>query len=251
MTGAAAVPDFEFRGVSLGYGRRPVVTGLDLALYPGERLGLLGPNGCGKTTILKALLGILSPTCGTVTRRAGVRIGFVPQRERFDPVWPLTAEEVVLQGLLAEKGLFARFCEGDRLRVRATLAETGVEDRASVPFRELSGGQQQRVLLSRALVIRPDWLVLDEPTAGMDLTSQDATLHLIDRLQKDRGMGVLLVTHQLGDVADTTDRIAAMSQGTVRVLETAAAFSGPALSELYGLPLECLSLHGHRVVVRK
>lgn len=239
----------RFEGVELGYGSEPILREVSLSLPDGAAVGMVGPNGAGKTTLLRALLGILAPRAGTIHLRAGLRIAFVPQRERFDPVWPLVAEEVVLQGVLPEKPLFSRIAEADRARARAAMESTGIAHQAGASFRDLSGGQQQRVVLARALVQEPEWLVLDEPTAGLDMDGTRATLELVERIRAERGLGVILVSHHLPDVLNHMEHLALVGEGRVRVLPMDAADRDEALSRFYGFPLEVHEVAGHRVAV--
>ena len=242
--------DIHLHDVRLGYAGRDVLTDISMHLVCGTRVGVLGPNGAGKTTLLRALLGILPPLSGEILRPFDLRLGFVPQRERFDPVWPLTVEEVVFQGLLPDRGAFPHLRQQDRVEIRAALDRVGLEGRLQIPFRELSGGQQQKVLLARALVRDPDWLVLDEPTAGLDVPAQQATLDLVEQLHAGaRDMGVLLVSHQLSDVVNGMDSIALVGKGLVEVLPVDEAFDEERLTRFYGYPVRCLVHEGYRTVV--
>ncbi len=248
MSGAGPA-EIEFRGARLGYPGRTVLEEVRFTLARRERVGLLGPNGSGKTTLLRTMLGILAPLSGEVSVRPGLRFGFVPQRERFDPVWPLSAVEVVLQGLLGDRSGWVRFSAGDRASAREKLAATGVAEQAEASFRELSGGQQQRVLLARALVRDPDWLVLDEPTAGLDFAGTEALLALVDRLHRETGTGILLVSHQLTDLLNHMDSLVLVNGGGVEHRPVAEAFDAEVLSRFYGARVECRVLDGYRIVV--
>jgi ABC-type Mn2+/Zn2+ transport system ATPase subunit len=153
-----------FDGVTLGYGRRPVLTDLSFRIPEGDFLGLVGPNGAGKTTILRAILGSLAPTAGTISRADGLRFGYVPQRDQVDYNFPLEVVDVVLMGRYDRVGLGRRPGRHDRERARAALEHVGIAHLADEPLSALSGGQRQRALIARALVGEPNLLVLDVPT---------------------------------------------------------------------------------------
>ena len=216
-------PVLAATGLSFSYGREPVLRGVDVSVGAGEFVALVGSNGSGKSTLLRLLLGLSTPETGTVEllgRRPGAlaerwRLGYVPQRARVPEHLPATVEEVVSAGCLSRRGWRRGLSGGDREDVAHALESVALSDRAGDPLRELSGGQQQRVLIAKALVTQPDLLILDEPVAGVDTESQgrfrDALVHLVD----DHGSGVLLVSHELGAVADDLDRVVVLRRGTI------------------------------------
>ncbi len=238
--------------VTIGHGRRRLLSGLSFDLQSGETLCVVGPNGAGKSTLLATLLGTLPPLAGRVTRRPGLVVGYVPQRGQADPVFPLCALDVVATGGLGERGP-GRW-GGARLasaaRATAQLARLELAHLARTPFRDLSGGQQQRVLLARALVREPDLLVLDEPTAGMDLPSERDLLDLVSGLTRERHLALVFVTHQLGIAARYADRIALVNkdQELFVVDDAHALLTTPRLSALYGRPMEVVDVGGHPLV---
>ena len=247
----AREPLVSLEGASIGYDR-PLLTGVDLAVEPGGFLGLVGPNGGGKTTLLRTLLGTLPPLAGRVLARPGLRFGYVPQRTRIDPIFPLSALEVVRSGGMGPKARGGRrLASASAAEARAALARVGVGALTRRPFRDLSGGQQQRVLIARALVREPDLLVLDEPTAGMDIPSEHELLDFVSDLSAKHDAAVILVVHQLSLVAGRARRIAIVNKdlplfavGAARKLLTVER-----LSELYGVPLEVVGC-GEDAVVR-
>ena len=177
----------RLRDVSLGYGHRPVLEHVSLEIVRGEFVALLGPNGAGKTTLLRGIVGLIPLLAGALEYdldRASSPLGYVPQRESLDPTFPLTVFEVVLMGTYARLG---------------PLRRVGRQERAlaSQRFASLSGGQTQRALIARALAARPEFLLLDEPTAGVDAEASAAIMAVLSRLNRDDGLTVLLVTHQL------------------------------------------------------
>ena len=236
-------------GVDLGYGRRRVLTGLDLVLAAGDNLAIVGPNGSGKTTLLKALLGILRPLAGQVRRKAGVRFGYVPQRQYVDEAFPFTALEIALMGRYPLLGVFARPSARDREFVRGCLDHVGIADLAPQPYRELSGGQKQRVLIARALAGEPAVLVLDEPTNDMDLASEFAIMELVKRLRTAGGLTVVMVSHLLNVVANYADSLVILADGTRITGRLEQVLSSENLSALYGMDVHVGMSAGRRIVV--
>jgi len=249
---AAATPLIRFEGVELGYGRKRVLSGLSFTLYAGDYLGIVGPNGVGKTTLLKAVLGVLRPQAGRVTRAPGrgggtLTFGYVPQLQTIDEIYPLTALDVVLMGRYRRVGLFRRPGKTDHARSLAALEQVGLADSATLLFRDLSGGQRQRVLMARALAADPDILVLDEPTNGMDPAAERATMDLIDRLHRESGLTVLVVSHLLNVVIAHVSHIAFLGASDFAVLPVAEATAPEHLSRLYGIPIAVGQVNGRRV----
>lgn len=189
-----AQPLIEAEGLALGYDGDPVVSGVSFALRAGERLALLGPNGGGKTTILRALLGELRPLGGSL--RVGASCGSVPQTDRSRLDYPVSALEVAAMGALSRLPWWRRPGRGERDAARAALARVGLEALAGETFGELSGGQRQRVLIARALVQDARVLLMDEPFTGLDRTAGEGLEGLIASLAAE-GHGVLVATHDL------------------------------------------------------
>jgi ABC-type Mn2+/Zn2+ transport system ATPase subunit len=241
----------SFDGVALGYGRRTVLSDLSFAVPEGDFLGLVGPNGAGKTTVLRAILGTLQPQAGTVSRVAGLRFGYVPQRDQVDYNFPLRVLDVVLMGRYDRIGLGRRPGKADRDRAMSALEHVGIPDLANRPLKDLSGGQRQRTLIARALVGEPTVLVLDEPTNGMDLVSTTQILGLVRELHERDGLTVIMVSHALNEVANYVDRIALVVGGGFRIGTVDEIMSVPVLSEMYGIPVEVDSFNGHRIVLAR
>jgi ABC-type Mn2+/Zn2+ transport system ATPase subunit len=244
-----ADPLIEFRDVALGYGREAVVRHLNMTIGEGDFLGLVGPNGSGKTTILRAILGILKPLEGSIHVRSGdFRPGYVPQRGSVDDLLPFTSEEVVMMGRYRDVGLGRYPGPADAAIVRDSLRSVGMEEHSRSRFNTLSGGQKQRVLIARALASRPTVLILDEPTNGMDLTSRASTLDLIRNLHQNERLTVLLVTHLLDDVANLVKRIALIDRSFFHVGFTDEVLTSRHLTDLYRVPVEVRQLHGKKVI---
>ena len=190
----------QLRDLSLGYDGRAVLEGLSLTIERGEFLALLGPNGAGKTTLLRGMLGLIPALAGQIEYgfdRLAHPPGYVPQRETLDPIFPLTVFEVVLMGTYARLAPLQKVGQRERQLATTYLAQVGLAQLANRPFWALSGGQKQRVLIARALAVEPEILMLDEPTSGVDPGATAAIMDLIARLNHDRGLTVVLVSHHL------------------------------------------------------
>ncbi len=207
----------SLRGASFGYGGQAVVSGINLRVEPGSFLGITGENGSGKTTLLRGILGLLAPLSGSVDRRTR-SMGYVPQREHLDSVYPLTVEEVVRMGAYGRLSGLRRLGHDERELARTSLERVGLLHRQRELFARLSGGQRQRALIARALVMRPDVLVLDEPTSGVDAQAQDRILGLLDELRRETPLAILLVTHDPEPARLFLSAVLSVGGGTVREL---------------------------------
>lgn len=187
------------------YGSRRVLTGVDLAACRGDFLLLTGPNGGGKTTLLRLIAGLLRPSEGQVLRAAGAVVGYLPQYRRIDRQFPVTVAEVVQSGLHARKPLLRPFGKQDGERVSQLLEEAGLASLARRPIEALSGGQWQRVLLARALASEPDLLLLDEPDTHLDAAGRELLEQVVERYRARAA--VVLVTHDSETVARAKDVI--------------------------------------------
>lgn len=241
----------RFDRVTLGYGRRVVLSNLEFEIPDGDFLGLVGPNGAGKTTILRAILGTMKPMTGTISVRPGLRFGYVPQRDSVDYAFPLRVLDVVLMGRYDRIGLGRRPGRDDRERAMQALTHVGISHLADSHLGALSGGQKQRTLIARALVGEPDILVLDEPTNGMDLVATTQILSLVRDLHERDKLTVLMVSHALNEVANYVNRIALTMEGAFRVGSVDQILEEQTLSAMYGIAVEVDEVHGHRIVVAR
>jgi zinc transport system ATP-binding protein len=206
----------ELRGVDFAYpGGAPVLRGVDLAVAAGEFVAVAGPNGGGKTTLLRVILGLEGPDHGEAllfgepahafSRRA--TLGYLAQRAAVGVDAPATVREVVSAGRLAAGGLLGPLRRRDRAIVAEAIGRVGLLAQADRPLRELSGGQQQRAFIAKALAGEPSLLVLDEPTTGVDVEAQEALAELLDRLHNDLGVTILYVSHEFGAVERFVERL--------------------------------------------
>jgi ABC-type Mn2+/Zn2+ transport system ATPase subunit len=240
-------------GVSIGYGGTSLLDNINIEISKGDFLGLVGPNGAGKSTLLKVILGILRPLAGEIRLGHDLRIGYVPQRTQIDHIFPLTAVEVVRSGGMGPKAHGdnrRRLVSATRGQAMDALERIGIANLAKKSFRDLSGGQQQRALIARALVRSPDLLILDEPTAGMDLPSEKDLLDFVTALNRERAEAIVLVAHQLSLVAGRAGKLALINKD-LKLFATGPAdelLSSEKLSKLYGRPMEVAELRGKKLV---
>lgn len=235
----------EFAGVDFAYGERRVLKDVSFAIEPCETICLVGPNGGGKSTALKLMLGLLAPQAGQVRilgqapRRAQRRIGYMPQHLRFDPSFPISVEEVVLAGRLqgTRPGFYSR---ADRRIANECLAEMELAEVAREPLAALSGGQRQRVLIARALAVEPEVLLLDEPTAMVDAHLETRLLEKIRSLH--RRMTLVLVSHDVAFVAALVERVLCVNR-TVTEHPT-ASLTTETMQSVYGHSVQMVR-HDH------
>jgi zinc transport system ATP-binding protein len=207
---------------AVSYGGRAVLHDITLDVPAGQIVAVLGANGSGKSTLIRAILGLVPLDAGSIALfgtphrkfRQWARIGYVPQRMGAGSGVPATVGEVVASGRLARRGIFRPSGAADRAAVRSALEDVGLLDRIGDPVSTLSGGQQQRTLIARALAGRPDLLVLDEPTAGVDAASQDAFAGALRRFG-DAGGTILLVAHELGPIEPLIDEAVVVHEGRI------------------------------------
>jgi len=218
--GGKANPVVELEGVSYSYGRQRVLDRVNLSVERGDFVGVIGPNGSGKTTIAKLILGLLKPDSGTVRLfgedisrfRDAKRIGYVPQKATgFDQNFPATVFEVASMGRIPRAGMLKQLSAGDNAAVERALSLTGMLPLRDRRIGELSGGQQQRVFIARALAAEPDLLILDEPTVGVDAEAQHSFYSLLKQLNKDLGMTLILISHDVGMVSENVNKLACVN----------------------------------------
>ena len=242
-TGPALV---RLERATFAYGRSPVVVDLDLVLQPGELVGVVGPSGSGKTTLLKGILGTVPPSCGSVSRGPGLRIGYVPQVDSVSWSFPVTVEQVVV---MARQGRLLPWASaGERRDVAALLERLGIGGLARRHIRDLSGGQQQRVFLARALLDSPSLLLLDEPTSGVDVRTRHEILHLLAELHGD-GTTVLLTTHDLNGMAAHLPDLICLNRTVLARGHPQDVLTPAVLERTFGAPMEVLDHMGLPLVV--
>jgi ABC-type Mn2+/Zn2+ transport system ATPase subunit len=207
----APSPLVDVRDAAFGYGGRAVVRVDALRLDAGRCVGVFGANGSGKSTLVRGLVGLLPPLAGGVARRPGLRAAYVPQHRGMEPHWPMTGLDAASLAVSAGQR-FGWMGRGAARRVRDALDRLGAAGLADRPFAALSGGQQQRLILAGALATDPDVLVLDEPTDGLDVRSEDALLEAVRRVAAG-GVGVVMISHEIRDLTGACHAVAWVREG--------------------------------------
>ncbi|MGC9471259.1 MAG: metal ABC transporter ATP-binding protein [Bacteroidales bacterium] len=207
-------PLVKLENVTAGYNGEAVLEGVDLEIFPDDFIGVIGPNGGGKTTLLKVILGLIKPWSGSVKYAGdpvpGTLMGYLPQHTDLDRSFPISVEEVVLSGLLPRKGFFTPYRKEHRLAAQNALEKTGINHLLHRAIGELSGGQLQRVLLARALVGSPRLLILDEPVTYVDNRFEGELYELLKEL--NRNMAILMVSHDVGTITSYIKTIACVNR---------------------------------------
>jgi len=245
--GETPVIEIENLDFRFDVGRR-VLEAVNLKVAEGDFASVIGPNGGGKTTLIKLILGLLTPSAGTVRvfgttpLKARPKIGYMPQHAMMDPRFPVRALDVVMMGRLGRGATFGSYSAADRRAATAALAQAGLEEVGGSAFSDLSGGQRQRVLLARALVTEPEMLLLDEPAAGLDQKVERDFFDLLKDL--NRRLTVVLVSHDLGFVAAFVRTVICVHR-RVDVHPT-AELDGRRVSEIYGGEVRMVH-HHHRL----
>lgn len=231
--------DIKINNVSVYYGSECILDNINLNIRNKEFLGIIGPNGGGKTTLLKLLLGIVKPTKGSVKVRQGCTIGYVPQFTSFDKGFPIKVMDVVLMGLTPQKlHLFHKFSGKDVSLAEKIMKELDIFEYKDRQIGQLSGGQLQKVLIARALINKPDILLLDEPTASIDANSKTEIYHLLNTLKKD--MTIVIVSHDIGVIFSYIDSIACLNK-TLYYHGNDPKLNHNTLEKIYGCPVELVA----------
>ncbi len=229
-------PIISIKGVSFSYAGPSVLEDINLEVADGEFLGVVGPNAGGKSTLLKLILGLLDPVSGSVKvlgrnpQLASRQIGYVPQYPAFSRDFPITVEEVVLMGCLGNSSWYGGYSSKERDIARQAMVETEVENLSKRQLSTLSGGQVQRVLVARALACQPRILILDEPTANIDMRVETDIFDLLKNL--NQRMAIIVVSHDVGFISQYVSRVACLNR-TLICHET-SCINGQVIDELYG-----------------
>ncbi|MFO7785855.1 MAG: metal ABC transporter ATP-binding protein [Thermodesulfobacteriota bacterium] len=240
-------PLIELQDVSFSYQGVPVLEDVDLTIGEGDFVSIVGPNGGGKTTLLKIILGLIRPSCGTVRVfgrppiKARPRIGYMAQQSTFDFLFPVNVLDVVLMGRLGHGPGFGFYSRDDRKAAMRALGRMEMEPLRNRPFSRLSGGQRQRVLLARALVSDPELLLLDEPTANVDAAIETELFEILNEL--NRHMTIMLVTHDLGFVSAYVRSVVCVNRRLA--VHPTSSITGEMIHELYGGNVQMVR-HDHR-----
>jgi zinc/manganese transport system ATP-binding protein len=254
--GNGRVPALELTGARLSFGERTLWQDLDLTVEPGEFVAVLGPNGSGKTSLLKVLLGQLALSSGTAriagspARKGNSHVGYIPQQKSLDDGLPLRGRDLVGLGVDGHQwgtGLLRRGRR--RAIVDAAIAEVGAQNYADAPIGSMSGGEQQRLRIAQALVGNPQILLCDEPLLSLDLANQNLVSGLIDRRRRTHDTAVLFVTHEINPILPLVDRVLYLVDGQFRIGKPEEVMTSEVLSELYRTDVEVLHVRGRLVVI--
>jgi ABC-type Mn2+/Zn2+ transport system ATPase subunit len=248
MTGTGVGPELvRLDDVSASYGRNVVLHDVSFHVHEDQFTGIVGPSGAGKTTLLRLLLGTLPPVDGTVVRRDGLRMAYVPQLETVNWNFPITVMECVLMSRSRGRRL-PWASRKEKSDVHAVLERLGIGGLSERHIRELSGGQQQRMFLARALLRQPQLLLMDEPTSGVDVSTRHDVLHLLADLHED-GVAIVLTTHDLNGMAAHLPHLVCVNHTIVADGAPREVITPAVLEQTFGARMEVLEHLGMRVVV--
>jgi zinc/manganese transport system ATP-binding protein len=245
----------RLENVSVRLGGREILKDVSFSVSPGEFTGLIGPNGAGKTTLLRVILGLQPVTSGEVLLDGAPRphrdssIGYVPQKLAIEPDMPLRVRDVVSLGLDGQKFGLRLPSRARRERVSDMLTAVGAQRYADARVGELSGGEQQRVMIAHALISRPRLLLLDEPLANLDISSEQGIVSVLARLARAEHVAVLLSAHDMNPLMPVMDRIVYVAAGRVAVGDADEVVQPEVLSLLYGRHVDVIRVHGRILVV--
>jgi zinc/manganese transport system ATP-binding protein len=248
-------PTVRLRGATLRFGDRELWGGLDLDVAPGEFLAVLGPNGSGKTSLVKVLLGLQGlssgtvEVCGRTPRRGSSHVGYVPQQKAFDRDVALRGRDLVRLGLDGHRWGTGLPNRAARLQVEAAIAAVGAGGYAGAPLGSLSGGEQQRLRIAQALLGDPSVLLCDEPLLSLDLGHQQATSELIDERRRTAGTSVVFVTHEINPILPLVDRVLYLAGHKWTIGTPDEVMTSERLSALYGAQVDVLRVRGRVVVI--
>jgi zinc transport system ATP-binding protein len=238
------VPIFDVKNLSFSVRGQTILQNISFEIFHGEYIAIIGPNGGGKTTLIRMLLGLQKPTSGEIriygTKlskfREWYKIGYVPQRAtHVDANFPATVEDIVKMGRIAKRKLFAPYSKKDKEMVHDAMLKMDILDLKEKMVGRLSGGQRQRVMIARALASAPEILILDEPNTGVDVKSQQRFYKLLAKLNKEEGITILFITHDIGVIADDIGRLFTINQKATICNDPKKVLSCDEMSELYGI----------------
>lgn len=244
---------FDVRDLNFTRGENEILKSVNLTILPGEYCAIIGPNGGGKTTLIRLLMGLEKPTAGTIKLfgreqskfREWHRIGYVPQRSALvDAAFPATVREVVAMGRYAHRGIFGFESPADVNAIEESMEQMGVSDLRSRLIGHLSGGQRQRVMIARALASHPEVLIVDEPNTGVDVESQHRFYELLRILNKTKHIAILFITHDVGVIAEDISKLFFVNQTLLLSQTPQEMLRCDSMSRLYGTPSHVVS-HNH------
>ncbi len=248
------VPIFDVKNLSFRVRGVDILSQISLEIFHGEYIAIIGPNGGGKTTLIRMLLGLEKPSSGEVRLfgkklknfKEWYKIGFVPQRASLvDENFPATVEDIVKMGRIANRGIFAGFSNEDAKIVEDAMFKMDIVDLKEKMVGTLSGGQSQRVMIARALASNPEILILDEPNTGVDMVSQQRFYKLLAKLNKEEKITIVFITHDIGVIADDIGRLFTINQKATICNDPKETLSCEDVSTLYGIDAHLIHNHKH------
>ncbi len=248
------IPIFDVKNLSFIVRENTILSNISLEIFHGEYIAIIGPNGGGKTTLIRMLLGLEKPTSGEVRLfgkkmknfKEWHKIGFVPQRASLvDENFPATVEDIVKMGRVAKRGIFAGFSKEDAEVVEDAMAKMDIIHLKDKMIGTLSGGQRQRTMIARALASSPEILILDEPNTGVDMVSQQRFYKLLSKLNKEENITIVFITHDIGVIADDITRLFTINQQAAICNNPKETLSCEDMSALYGIDAHLISNHKH------
>jgi len=248
------VPIFDVKKLSFSVGGLEILSDISMEIFEGEYIAIIGPNGGGKTTLIRILLGLEKPTTGKLkifgkkyeNFKEWHKIGYVPQRASLvDENFPATVEDIVSMGRVAKRRFFGRITQEDKAAVEDAMKKMDVLRLKDKMVGRLSGGQRQRVMIARALASHPKILILDEPNTGVDVVSQQRFYALLSKLNKEENITILFITHDIGVIVDDIQRVFTINQKATICNNPKEAMSCEEMSSLYGMDAHLIHNHKH------
>ena len=248
------VPIFDVKGLNFSVRGQSILSSISLEIFNGEYIAIIGPNGGGKTTLIRMLLGLDKPTTGEIKLfgkkisafKEWDKIGYVPQRASLvDANFPATVLDIVNMGRISKRGIFAGTSKEDINAVKDAMAKMDILNLKDKMVGTLSGGQRQRVMIARALASNPEILILDEPNTGVDMVSQQRFYGLLSKLNKEENITIVFITHDIGVIADDIGRLFTINQKAIICNNPKEALSCEEMSELYGIEAHLIHNHKH------
>jgi len=250
------MPIISIKNLNYTVGEQKILTNISFDINQGEYVALLGPNGGGKSTLIKLILGLLTPTSGEIEIlsikqkrfKEYYKIGYVPQNvSLFDSNFPLSVYETVALGLSSQKPWFSFLTKRDKEKIDSVLDRVDITNLQDKNLSQLSGGQRQRVMIARALVSQPKILILDEPSTGVDIASQEKFYQFLKRLNIEQNLTIIFITHDLGIIVDDVTNVLAVNQTMIFKGTSKEILSCESVSELYGTKSHIIGHHSHNI----
>ena len=248
------LPIFDVKNLHFKAKGQEILSNISFEIFHGEYIAIIGPNGGGKTTLIRILLGLEKPTNGSIKLfgkkqkefKSWSKVGYVPQRATLvDTSFPATVLDVVNMGRTAKRKLFSLLSKEDKMMVEDAMHKMDILDLKDKMVGTLSGGQRQRVMIARALASKPEILILDEPNTGVDMRSQQKFYKLLAKLNKEEKITILFITHDIGVIADDIGRLFTINQNAIICNDPKQALSCDDMSKLYGIDAHLVHNHRH------